>query len=185
MRDWRFVIIGGLLITFGLLALFSNLFQIDFGAICWPAALILVGIGLLLSPRLELSEKNIKFRPLADVKRRGAWTVEDEEIWLLVGDVKLDFSEANIPAGETLIRLMGFVGGVRLTLPADVGYSVNSTAFLNELRTPDGKSSTFVSAMKRQSEGYQEAGRKIRLDSVYFIADIRVRESEEKERSTA
>ncbi|MFC1878854.1 cell wall-active antibiotics response protein LiaF [Chloroflexota bacterium] len=175
MRDWRFIIIGGLLIVFGLLALLSNFIQIDFGDICWPTILILIGIMLLVGPRLNRSDKNINIQPLADIKRRGQWVVEDEEIWLLVGDVKLDLSEADIPPGETKIRTMGFVGGIRLTLPADIGFEISSTAFLNELRTPDEKSSTFVSSVKRRSEGYQEASRKIRLDAVYFVADIRVK----------
>ena len=177
MRDWRYLIIGGLLITFGVLAILSNFIQIDFWAICWPMALILVGIGLLVSPRLKLSDRNINFQPLADIKRRGEWTLEDEEVWLLVGDIRLDLSEATIPPGETHIRSMGFVSGIRLTLPADIGYAISSTALLTELKAPDKNDSTFVSQVQHQSEGYQEAGRKIRLDTVGFVVDIRVKQN--------
>jgi predicted membrane protein len=158
------------------MAFLGSFFKINFWAICWPTALILTGIALLLSPRFINPGQNVKFQPLADVRRKGDWLVENEEIWLLVGDIRLDMTGAEIPVGETKIRTMGFVGDIRLTLPPDVGYRITSFAFLNELRTPEeGKSSTFVSTVRRESEGYQEANRKIHLDGMYFVADIRVR----------
>jgi predicted membrane protein len=178
MRNSGVLFLGILLIFFGGLALVSQFFHIDFGTICWPVGLILVGLFMLLRPRLIPAGTNLDFRLLGDAKRRGTWTVQNEEFWSFVGDTRLDMSEAEIPAGETKLRVYGFVGDVRLRLPQDVGFCVNSVAFLSETRILGDKQDTFVAPFEFKTPGYETAERKIRLESWFFVANIRAEQSE-------
>jgi predicted membrane protein len=178
MRNSGMLFLGFLLILFGGLALVSQLFHIDFGTICWPVGLILVGLFMLVRPRLMPAGTHLDFRPLGDVRRHGVWTVQSEEFWSFVGDTKLDMSEADIPPGETVLRVYGFVGDVRLRLPQEVGFAVNSTAFLSETKMLGDKQDTFISPFEYTSPGYESAGRKIRLESWFFVANIKVEQSE-------
>jgi hypothetical protein len=44
------------------------------------------------------------------------------EFWLFFGDVKLDFTQAQLPPGETHIRINGLIGDVDVIAPTDVGW---------------------------------------------------------------
>ena len=178
MRNSGMLFLGFVLILFGALALVSQLLNIDFGAICWPTGLILVGLFMLLRPRLMPAGTHLDIRPIGDVKRRGVWTVQNEEFWSFVGDTRLDMNEADIPPGETRLRIYGFVGDVRLRLPQGVGFSVSSVAFLSETRILGDKQDTFISPFEYASPGYEAAERKIRLESWFFVANIKVEQSE-------
>lgn len=166
------LILGGILVLWGILIVVSNVFNIDFSAICWPTLLILLGVAILLRPRWLKPDMQWGIRPIADIKRRGVWTASNEEIWTFVGDVKLDLTEAQIPSGETLLRIFGFVVDVDVRLPADVGLAVSSTAFVNEVEIQGQKNETFFGPINYTSPGYENAERKLRLETLFFVADI-------------
>ena len=167
-------IFGGLLILWGVLILISQLLHIDFWAICWPAALILIGVWLLLRPRLVLGGAPVNIRPLADIRRSGVWSVSDEEIWTFVGDTRLDMTQAEIPPGETVFRVYGFVGDVILRLPPEVGLSISSQAFLTESRMRGEKQDTFLSPYEYNSPEYESAERKLRLETYFFVVTLKI-----------
>ena len=110
MRNQGQIFIGAVLVFLGLLYIISNVFHIDIGAICWPTALILLGVWLIWRPKLTLGGGAVNINPLCNIRRSGAWPVEPEEIWMFVGDVRLYFSQTEIPSGETAFRIFGFVG---------------------------------------------------------------------------
>ena len=174
MRNQSALFLGLLLILFGAMLLASNLLHIDFGAICWPAGLIVVGLWMLLRPRLAPAGTNVEMRLLGDVKRTGSWSVSSEEFWSFVGDTKLDLTQADIPLGETALRAYGFVGDVRLRLPQNVGFSVFSTAFLSDTKILGQKQDTFLTPFEYTSPGYEMAERRIRLQATFFVANIRI-----------
>ena len=100
MRTRGLMYFGILLIFFGLLALVSNLTGIDFGNFCFPAGLIIIGIWVLARPRMVKDGSAVEFNILGEYKRSGAWMVKAGEIWSGIGEVKLDFTGAEIPLGE-------------------------------------------------------------------------------------
>ena len=51
MRNTPQLILGGFLILLGLLAILSQVLKVDFGQLCWPVLLILLGLAILLRPR--------------------------------------------------------------------------------------------------------------------------------------
>jgi hypothetical protein len=177
MRNWGMIVVGGFLVLIGLMSVISAIFDVNLSSICWPTLLILVGVLLLVGPRIGFPGENVQLRPLADIKRRDAWQVTDEEIWTFVGDVRLDFSQADIPPGVTTIRLVGFVGDVNLYIPEGFNYSISSTAFLTDIKVLGKKRQVFVSTLLEESEGYQSAESKIRLEMLYFVNDLDIRPS--------
>ena len=103
------MVIGGLILLYGLLLLIAEIFHINIGNLCWPIVLILFGLALILLPRLYTSRPGFQLHIFPGIRRRGAWALQPEEILMFVGDVDLDLTQAIIPAGETTIRLYGFV----------------------------------------------------------------------------
>ena len=176
MRNRGQLTLAVLLILAGFLLLVGELFDVDMWAWCWPIGLILVGVWMLLRPPLFGSVgEGVRYRILGDIRRRGAWKVHDEELWIGVGDVDLDLREAHIPAGETRLELHGFVGDITLIVPQDVGVALEVTAFVASIKAFGAKRDAFLSPVRMNSEGYESAERRIRLESTIFVGDIKVR----------
>ena len=70
---------------------------------------------------------------------------------------------------------VGFVSDIVLILPEDVGISVALTSFYSELKFLGTRDETFVSPLEQSSEGYDLAERKIKLETVCFVSDIKVK----------
>jgi predicted membrane protein len=176
MRNYGLMLIGVVIVLFGLMSLIGGLLDIDVGDFCFPAGLILFGIWVLLRPRLVRPDRALQTRLFGPIRRDGAWQVTDEEFWLFVGDVNLDLTRAEIPLGETLIRVFGFVGNVRLLVPEGVGVSVSSTGLVSDVRLLSQRRDGFLAAVDLASDSYEIAERKVRLETVFFVTDLRVRQ---------
>jgi len=174
MRDKWHIYIGGAITLIGLMFLIGSIFKVDVGAFCFPVGLILLGVFLLLRPQLVGPDTSVQLRLLGDVRRSGNWQVAEEEIWIGVGNVKLDMTEADIPVGETRIRVFGFVGDVRLLVPEEVGVSVSSESFFTDARVLGRKRDSFLAPMHFASENYETAERKVLLETSRFVGNLRV-----------
>jgi predicted membrane protein len=174
MRDQGQVVLAMVIILVGVVLLIGNVFDVDVWALCWPVALILLGLWVLLRPRMIGADTIARQKLLGNIRRRGEWQVMEEEFWIGIGDVKLDMTEAEIPAGETQLRIWNFVGDVRLTVPPEVGVSVSSSAFIADVRVLGRKRDSFLAPVRITSENYETAERKIKLETTSFIADVRV-----------
>ena len=174
MKKQTQLFLGSVLIGFGVLVLLSNIFNIDFGAICWPSVLILIGVLLILRPRLAPEGTDVRMLLFGDLRRSGVWEVKDQEIWSFVGDVDLDFSQANFPADEVNIQLFRFVGDVDIIVPEDVGISISSTGFVTEGRLEGKKRGGFLTPIRYTSENYEAAAKRFHLEMISFVADLKV-----------
>jgi len=176
MRNYGLMLIGVVIVLFGLMSLIGALFDIDVGDFCFPVGLILLGVWILIRPRLVRPDRALQTRVFGPIRRDGAWQVTDEELWLFVGDVNLDLTQAEIPLGETLIRVSGFVGNVRLFVPEGVGVSVSSTGLVSDVRLLGQRRDGFLAPIDLVSDSYETAERKVRLEMVFFVSDVRVRQ---------
>jgi predicted membrane protein len=169
-------IVGGILIIFlGVVILASQFLKVDFCPFFFAVLLILFGVALLLRPRMLGADAGLRARLLGPIRHSGAWQVQEEEIWLFVGDVRLDFSKAEIPLGETPIRVFGFVADLRAIVPEDVGVAVTSNAIISNARIYGRKHDSFVVPAHGTSENYETAERKVQLEVTGFIANVRVK----------
>ena len=173
--------IGIVIVLIGVMFLIGNIFDIDVGSLCFPTVLIATGILLLLRPHLFDPKTPGRLRLLGDVRRRGAWQVTEEEIWNGIGNVRLDMTNADVPTGETQIRVYNFVGDVRLFVPEDVGVLVSSTAFVTEARVLGQRQDYFLTPFELSSDNYETAERRVRLEILSFVGSLRVRQVQVKE----
>lgn len=177
MRNQTQLFFGLLVILIGVLFLVGNLFDISIGAFCWPIGLILVGLWLIMRPRMAGPNTGTNFLFLGDAERSGQWTVTDEEFYTFIGDMDMDFTKADIPVGETQLRFYGFINDIDVFVPADVGVAVQSSAFVTSFKAVgEGDEDSFLMPLNWQSDNYKLAERKIRLEAGHFIADIKVRQ---------
>lgn len=177
MRDRGQVFIGAAIILAGLVFLIGNQFNINVWAFCWPTALILLGVWLLVRTQRGVPDTGVRQRLLilGDMHRDGAWQVADEEIWVGVGDVDLDMLEAEVPLGETRIRILGFVSDVDILVPEGVGVSVSSTAFVSDAKVLGKKREGILVPVDVVSDDYETAERKVRLETTCFVSEVKVR----------
>lgn len=89
--------------------------------------------------------------------------------------MSLDFMETDVPDSETVFRFQGFVGDVKVFVPEDVGVSVLSTAFVNNVRVLGEKRDGFLAPVDIASANYETAKKKIRIENTKFVGDIKVR----------
>jgi len=170
------LILGSLILLFGLLLLLENVFDINLWSFCWPVVLILLGVFLLLGPRLRPAGSEVNIRFFGGVDRREDWTAANEEIWMFVGDVRMDLSQASLPEGETTIRVIGFVGDIDLVAPVDLGLSVAATGFLTSAKIFGRKQDTFLSTQRYVSEGYAESARRLHIETLMFVNDLVIKQ---------
>lgn len=176
MRSQGQLVAGVLIILLGVVILLSNVFNINLWGICWPSALILLGLWLLVRPRLVEQGTGVSLVPIGAVDRAGAWQVSDEEFWVFVGDIDLDLTVAEIPEGVTRLRTYGFVGDVELIVPRDVGVSLSSTAFVSDIKAFGDRHEHFLTPLHLDSDNYETAVRKIRLETHAFVGDVKIRQ---------
>lgn len=174
MRNRSLVVVGAAIVVFGLVLLLGALFHVDVGELCLPVLLILIGVYVLARPSLVGPNTPWHGSIFGPVRRGADWQGKDEEIWLFIGDVRLDLSEAQIPAGETQLRIVSFIGDVRLQVPSGVGVSIASTALISTIRAFGRKDESFVVPSHLASDGYDASERKIRLELFAFISEARV-----------
>lgn len=169
------IVIGVVILLFGLAALLATVFNINIWALCWGIGLILLGILILLRPRLAAPGSQARFRFIADFKRTGDWQVRNEEMWTFVSDGTFDLTTAELPTGETKIRIVAFVSDTDLIVPEDVGISVSLSSFFSEVRFLEDRDEAFVTPIIKSSEGYDLAERKIVLETVCFVSEVKVK----------
>ena len=177
MRLQGQVLFGILIIVIGLAFLVGNVFQIDVGELCFPTGLILLGVWLLLRPKLVGPDTALRMRIFGPIRRSGTWSVGDEEIWLFIGDVRLDMTQADFAAGEAYIRVFSFISNVRLHVPEGVAVSLSSMAFINDVRLFSKRRSGFLIPVHLSSDDYEAAERKVHLETMAFISDMRANQA--------
>ena len=169
------LITGAMLVLLGLVFLIGTLFQIDVWALCWPIGLILVGVWLVVRPNLSGPGKGTDVVLLGEVRRRGPWVVRNEEIWLGVADVDMDFSHAAFPPGETKVNIYGFVGDVDIFVPRSIGVAVRVNGVIIDSELLGHEMDAFLAPVEATSTNYLTVEQKLCIEMWAFVADIKVR----------
>jgi lia operon protein LiaF len=136
--------------------------------------LISLGIFLVVRPRFAPAGTNIEFKLIGDIRRMGSWQVSDEEIWIGIGDLDLDMTQADIPAGETRLRIYGLIGDVDIRLPAGAEVAISSMAFVTDAKIRGEKREQFLTPLQWSSPGYEIAERRVLIETLFFINDLKM-----------
>ncbi len=174
MKRWQ-IFLGLVLIVLGLFSLFDLFFHINLWVIIGPLLLVGLGVLLLLRPQMSRPDFIVQMPILGDFRRTGVWEATNYEVWLLVGSSRLDFTDASFPSGEVTFRIIGFVADVKIVLPEDVGLSVESNAFVSDFKGLSQKEERFLTPLTYETEGFETAAKKVRLQTFSFVSDIRVK----------
>jgi lia operon protein LiaF len=86
----------------------------------------------------------------------------------------LDFTEALFPNGVAQVKMMGFVVEARITVPDDVGIFIETASFVAEMKSSEGKEERIFNPIDYQSPNYEESEKKVHLQTVGFVTEIRV-----------
>jgi lia operon protein LiaF len=168
-------VLGLILVVLGVLFLIGTVFQVNVWAYCWPVGFILLGAWLVMRPRFQGENAASEVLLLGDLRRRGIWTVREHEIWLGVGDVDMDFTQAEVPPGETRIKIYGFVGDIDLYFPASVGVAVDAAGFVVDSDLFGRDRDAFLSSVEAASEDYASAERRVKIEVIGFVVDLKVK----------
>jgi lia operon protein LiaF len=177
MKRWQ-IITGLILVLLGVLSLVGQVFpDLRIGRFLGPLILIGLGVYLILRPRIAGRDVHVHVPVLGDISNVGSWEVTRHEYWWFVGSNRLDFTEALFPQGEAVVRIFGFVNDIKIILPDDVGLWVEGTSFITNLNGLEGKQEKFLSPLDEQSSNYSTAEKRVRVQSVGFVSEIKVRPS--------
>lgn len=168
------VILGGVLILIGGLVLLGNLLNISLWAYFWPLFFIALGVWVIARPSMIPEGMLFSQRIIGDISRKGDVQVDDEEMFVFIGDVNLDLREAVWPEGETKLRILGFVADVRIRLPENIPASANVTALVSDVNWGGQKQDRILTPYAAHSDGYETARSRLRIEMVYFVADLKV-----------
>ncbi len=167
--------LGLFFLTLGFFWLIGNFFHVNIWPYLIPIILIAIGLWLLLRPKVEETLVIGDQKILGDIRRDGAWKLTDEELRLGIGDIDIDLSEADIPAGETTIHIKAFVCGIKVFVPEDVGIALSSSAFVIETDFFNEKKEAFVTTINIDSTNFNEADRRIRLIVNCLVGELAIR----------
>ena len=163
-----------ILIGFGVVLLFGNLINFDFGDIFWPMVIILIGLFLVFRPQV-IYPGNAKVLFAGDVEVDEDWDLSKEEIRMFAGDVHVDLLNLDLPPGETNLRVLAFAGDVDLRVPKEVGVSISSEAFVTDSKIDGEKMEHVFTGLDYKSEGYESAKKKFNLSMRCFVSEIKLR----------
>jgi len=166
-------IFGLILVLAGLAFLAGQFFNVNLWSLCWPAGLIALGVWFVLRPRM-VPGAGVEVRLIGDVDRRGAFPLHEQEIWTLIGDVRLDLTQADIPPGETRLRIYGLIGDVDLLLPPEVGAAVYAAGLFTDTRLFGRKADSVFTPVEAASENYPQAERRLRLETYLAVGEVKV-----------
>ena len=172
------IIFGSVILIAGALLLIGAIFDIDVWGLICPAGLIALGVWLIYRTRKDPREGDVKIRFVGDTRRRGVWQPESEEIWAFVLETVLDFTEAELPDGETTYRYGAFVNEFKVTVPTNIGVAIQSFAFVTETRLFGTHEQTIMVPFEWQSENFDTATKKVVLKPMCFYAEVKIQQSE-------
>lgn len=175
MKNRGILILAVFLIASGVMLLISTLLDINAWAICFPSILILLGLLAIFRPKLGGENSDLEFTLIGDLRRRPTGLLKNKEYWLILGDLDMDLTSAELPAGETVLRVIGFVGDLNFILPAAAAVSMSAGAIAVDARIDGRKQEGVFTPVNYETPGYAQAERRLRLDISMFVADVDLR----------
>jgi lia operon protein LiaF len=175
MRNTGLLFFGSILVLIGLASMAGTLFQVNIWGLLWPSLLILLGIWLLARPYLMGPGKGLDIAIIGDIRRSGTWQATNEELWTFVGDIDLNLTQADLPVGVTRYRILGFVADVDVQVPEGVGVAVSTIGFVTGLHLLGQKHDRFLIPFEWKSDNYDAAERKVFIETVFFVNDLKVK----------
>jgi len=201
MRNNRSFIFGLILISLGILIIVRITFGVNVIGILislWPLLLIVIGWQIIRNARRPRAREeradtadtvtapggfDMPEGLPADVIRHSS-VIGDTSMRLtsrnfkggsvssVIGDIHLNLSGIDFPAGEKMINVSGIIGDVNITLPKDLYVHVRGNSVIGDIYLLGQKTGGFFRHLTYQSEGYAAAGKRLYITISLVIGDI-------------
>lgn len=188
---------GVILVVLGVLFLLDTLEVSSFGHIVrtyWPLILIIVGIALLIKSQRDwtatgdstphqdgyegieasadvISETsvfgNILVKPTSKNFRGGS-------VSAVFGNVELNLVSAELAPGEQYLNVHGVFGGLRITLPKEVGLMVRGNSLFGKVTVLNQKRGGIGTEIFHKSDNYDAAEKKLNITASQVFGDLRI-----------
>ncbi len=114
-------------------------------------------------------------RFLGEIEMAGPFQAGPMDIETFIGEVRLDLTGASFPEGETRIHVGAAIGEVRVLLPSDIPAAVHTSTLLGESEALGRVSGAFMGDTRAETDDFQGATRRIRLEAHSLIGEVAVR----------
>ncbi len=169
------VVVAGVLIIIGVIALLNNLglTRLDWGFI-WPVILIALGVFLIWRRSVHHHDPQVE-HVVGDIRmEKEGWALQDQQVEAGIGSVRLDLTKAQIPDKETMLSVEAWIGNIEVIVPADLPISASGRVTMGSVTLLGDKSDGFVRALDFKSPDYDTAQKKVRLFASIVIGEIKV-----------
>lgn len=170
---------GAYLIALGAVFLVDStgVHSIDAGGLIGAAvglALIALGVLALLAWLRVRHVARRLHRAIGDVRSVSGWAVDDGVISTVLGDIALDFRDAELPAGETDLTLLCWLGTIQVRIPRDVGVDVTAQTMVGSLDVLGRREQGLVRDIHLRSDAFEQSDRRLRLRLSTFVGELLV-----------
>jgi lia operon protein LiaF len=112
---------------------------------------------------------------LGEIDQPGeTFTLENSEYQVGIGSIDLNLTQIVLPDREVTLRTTGFLGTVNLYLPADIPVRITGTVQVGSLDILGTQETGFFKRMTAQSEGYEEATKRLMIRASQVIGEVRI-----------
>lgn len=192
------IILGALILLFGVAWMLEIAGAVD--EIPWsyllPAAVIVIGVGLIADPHgpthgglvflgiiltlfmlVDVSVSKFDFTTgdtvVGQLTEHPAGVDELEDYGIFAGELTVDLSDVDFPAGETEVNANAFAGSVKIIVPDNVTVELKAGTFAGEIRAL-GKGSEGLGPRLDETFPGTDATRILVLDVSTFAGQIEV-----------
>jgi hypothetical protein len=92
----------------------------------------------------------------------------------MIGDIRLDLSELDIPEGETPLEVSSWIGDITLLVPRHLAVSVVAETTLGDVRVFGETAEGIHPRLTYESPGYPAAPRRLRVHAHLVMGDVTV-----------
>lgn len=179
LRDVLNLTAGAYLCAVGLLLFADESGWRDIGT----RGLIEAGVGLffialgVLAILAEMRARRVRRRlsqTFGHIRSADHWSVEDGVLRTVFGDIDLDLREAHLPAGETALTLLCWVGAIRLRVPAGVGIEVQAQSFVGTIEVLGRREEGLLRDILVRTDGYEAHERRLHVRISTVIGELEV-----------
>jgi predicted membrane protein len=174
MKNRTSLIIGSGLVLIGFFSIFDSLFHINLWAFLFPVLLIAFGVFIITRQSSVSENTQFVFKFIGEITKNGYWQVSAQEIWCFVGDMTFDFHQAEIPDGETEIKIIGFVTEIDVIKPDSAALKFSGNSFISSSKVNGNKQDHFLSPYEYQDPEYPHSNKKVNLKVWSFVGEQKI-----------
>lgn len=176
LQDVLPVTVGVYLIAIGVVFAIDSFELVDIGVggmIEAAVGLGLIALGVLAILawiRVRRFSRRLQ-RAFGHVRSGDDWRVEDGVIRAALGDIHLDLADAALPAGDTELTLLCWVGTVEVRVPEDIELDVTAQTFVGTVDVLGVREEGFIRDIHVRS-GERSSQRRLRLRLSTVIGEL-------------